>query len=871
MSQARIGTGEVRLVYCLGIDMIESTMPGLRMTQVELDRFNRALVAQIEPHLEALKFDDLLIKFTGDGWMLMSPEVRDAERLCALATLMRDTFAAEMQRHTGLPSTRIPNLRMAICTGRDIRVQLWHGSFDWVGDSARRADRSAGFCFPNEILIDSSVHSLVMRDFVTSRVDPGSRPVRSTKWEEEIPLWSLEDLRIEAAEDWDAAAAYVYVLSRTGRLDDAAEASLRAAAQISGDGRALETPGDPRTIQRWNRLIANSPSYDSILELVTRLMESPTSPDATTLVALVERSPTFDEATRWVANLRLKGVQPDDVVYTALMTRAPDFDLALGLVDEAEDDGVEATVDMLHVLISKAPSFRRALTLLSGFADRGVKPDLDVFGRLVARAPGYDAAIGVLELMKTWSVAPDAQVLNKVIAAAPDYGSAQRWLRVMIEQRIPPDALTFNTLMARAPRYGEAMDLLTEMRRQNVAPDVTTFNTLMARAPDQELALDLLRRMESADVSPSAETFKTLIGRSSDYATAVGWLAEMGRRGVRPNNEVFKALIGRAPDFATATEWLREMPSSNVSPNAETFRTLIGRAPDFDSAVALIDEMKARGVPPNVETFKTLASLSTEPGLGDRLLEMMDRASVRPTADVFLPLMANADDLEDALGWLDRMTSLDLDPRSQVLTTLLQKADDYAEAAAVMRRLSPVVEPNEGAFRALVERAADFETARSWVERMRQEGMRPEVGVLTLLFSKPPGRWDGDTLLTWYLALDHHPSGPMGIAIETHRFAGRIQDALRLALDYPHLDASRDLFRLHPDAATATFEALLAEDPMHPNGQYALGLALLELGRTGEAIAHLELAKELARPGPRVAALEEIIRAAQPEPKRSDD
>jgi class 3 adenylate cyclase/TPR repeat protein len=863
LSQARIGTGEVRLVYCLGIDLIESTMPGLRMTQVELDRFNRALVAQIEPHLEALRFDDLLIKFTGDGWLLMSPEVRDAERLCALATLMRDTFAVEMQRRTGLPSTRIPHIRMAICTGRDIRIQLWHGSFDWVGDSARRANRSAAFCFPNEILIDSSVHSLVMRDFLTSRVDPGSRPIRSVKWEEEIPLWSLEELRIEAAEDWDAAAAYVYVLSQTGRLDDAAEASLRAASQIGGDGAALETPGDPRTIQRWNRLIANSPSYESILELMTRLMESPTAPDAATLVALVERSPTFDEAVRWVANLRLKGVRPDEVVYSALMARAPDFEVALDLLEDVEVDGVAATVDMLHVLISKAPSFRRALKLLTGFADRGVRPDLGVFGRLVARAPGYDAAIGVLDLMHTWSVTPDASVLNRVIAAAPDSESAGRWLQVMIEQRIPPDAQTFNTLIARVPRYGEAMDLLAEMRRQNVAPDVTTFNTLMARAPDQELALDLLRQMESSGVSPSAETFKTLIARSTDYATAVGWLAEMGRRGVRPNNEVFKALIGRAPDFETASAWLRDMPSSNVSPNAETYRTLIGRAPDFGSAVALLEEMEGRGVPANIETFKTLAALGGSEGLGERLLDLLDRSSVRPTAEVFLPLISGAESLETALAWLDRMRALGLDPTSQVLTTLLQKAEDYEQATTVMRRLSPIVEPNEGAFRALVERSTEFDTARTWVERMRDEGMRPEVGVLTSLLSKPPGSWDGDTLLRWYLSLDHHPSGPMGTAIETHRLAGRIGDALRLALDYPHLDASRDLFRLHPDAATETYGDLLASDPGHPNGQYAMGLALLELHRTGEAITHLELAKELARPGPRVAALEEIIRAAQ--------
>lgn len=860
-----MGTGEVRLVYCLGIDMIESTMPGLRMTQVELDRFNRALVAQIEPHLENLKFDDLLIKFTGDGWMLMSPEVRDAERLCALATLMRETFVDEMHSRTGLPSTRIPSLRMAICTGRDIRVQLWHGSFDWVGDSARRANRSAAFCYPNEIVIDSSVHSLIMRDFLTSRVNPGSRPARSAKWEEEIPLWSLEELRIEAAEDWEAADAYVYVLSHTGRLDDAAEASLRAASQIEGDGAALETPGEPRTIQRWNRLIANSPSYESILELMSRLMESPTAPDAATLVALVERSPTFDEATRWVANLRLKGVRPDQTVYTALMARAPDFDVAMDLLEDLEEDGVIAGVDMLHVLISKAPSFRRALTLLPGFADRGVRPDLGVFGRLVARAPGYDAAIGVLDLMRKWSVTPDASVFNRIIAAAPDSEAAGQWLQVMTEQRIPPDVQTFNTLIARAPRYGEAMDLLAEMRRQKVAPDVTTFNTLMARAPDQELAVGLLRQMESAGVSPSAETFKTLIARSNDYGTAVGWLAEMGRRGVRPNNEVFKALIGRAPDFETAAAWLQEMPSSNVSPNAETYRTLIGRAPDFDAGVSLLEEMNARGVPANVETFKTLASLTIDADSGERLLDLMDRSEVRSSAEVFLPLMAGADDLDTALLWLERMGTLGIAPTSQLLTTLLQKAGDYEEAMMVMRRLSPVVEPNDGAFRALVERAEDFEKAREWVERMRSEGMRPEVGVLTSLLSKPPGRWDGDTLLRWYLALDHHPSGPMGMAIETHRLAGRIADALRLALDYPHLDASRDLFRLHPEPATEYFGRLLDDDPGHPNGQYAMGLALLELDRTDEAVGHLELAKELARPGPRVAALEEIIRAARPE------
>lgn len=865
MAQKGKTTGEVRLVYCLSIDLIESTLPGLRMTQVELDRFNRALVSQIEPHLEALRFEDLLVKFTGDGWLLMTPEVRDAERLCALASIMRETFAGEMNRRTGLPLARIPDLRMAICTGRDIRISVWHGAFDWVGDSARRSTRSARYCYPNEVVIDSSVHSLVMRDFVTTRIDPASRPTRTSgKDEEEIPLWSLEDLRIEAVEDWDAAAAYVYALSRTGRLDDAAEASLRAASILGEEVDLSESPTSARTVHRWNRLIANAPSFESIEELMTRMLESPTRPDQGTLVALVDRAPTFEEAKRWVADLGLRGVAPDALVFTTLIRRAPTFDVAFGLVDEVEDAGLAPNREMLHALISKAPSFKRALALLPWFGDRGVEPDVGVFGRLVARAPGYDAAVGVLDVMRSWSVAADTSLMNRLITLAPDPGAATGWLETMVESGIDPDVETFNILIARASRYGVAMDLLSRMRSRSVAPDVTTFNTLMARAPDHGLAVSLLRHMEESDVRPNTETFKTLITRSPDYPTAVGWLAEMRRRGVRPNNEVFKALIVRAPDFSTAMAWLQEMPNAQVGPNAETFRTLIARAPDFDSGADLVAEMNRRGVVTNEETFKALASLAIDEVARSRFLELLTAAGLRPTADVIHPLIARSQDLDGGIEWLDRMSSLKVDPNSETLTTLLHKVADYEQAVDLFERLSSSVEPNEGAFKVLVDRSPDFHTALDWVQRMRAEGMRPEVGVLTMLLGKEPGDWDGDTLLGWYLGLDHHPSGPMMTAIETYRLAGRTRDALRLALDYPHVQPARDLFRLHPTESIEYLSDLLDSEPGHPNGEYAMGLALLDLGRIDEAIGHLELAKELARPGPRIAAIEEIIRSAVP-------
>ncbi len=867
MSQSKQPVGEVRLVYCLSIDLIESTLPGLRMTQGELDRFNRALVAQIEPHLEALAFEDLLVKFTGDGWLLMSPELKDGDRLCALAVIMRQRFGPDMQDRTGLPETRIPALRMAICTGRDNRVQAWRGGFDWVGDSARRATRSADFCYPNEILIDGAVHGLVMRDFVTQRVDPASRPVRPGRKrpEEDLPLWSLGELRIEAAEDWEAAAAYVYALSQLGRTEDASEASRRAADSLGSQESMLPAVGDGRSIASWNRLIANAPTYDVLLELLARLMESQAQPNIDTLNALVDRSPTLDESLRWIADLERSGVRPDVVTFNALIRRAPDLPTAVAFLGDMDEAEVSPTVATLRTMVDKAPNAAEAYRLLRLFADRGVAPDVDVFGRMIARAPSYESAVELYEGMRPWGVEPDAAVMNRLIAGAPDYDGAAEWLDVMDEHRIAADVNTFNSLIAKAPRYGSALRWLEVMTERGIAPDVTTFNTVMAHAPSHDVALSLLRTMESADVPPSSETFKTLISRAPDYATAVGWLAEMGRRGLRPNNEVFRALIAQSEDYETAQSWLDEMPLHDVAPNTETFRELMSRSPDYRTARGLLDVMIGKGVPPTTETFKTLASFGPDVAEAAELLDLMPTAGIRPNADVFTPFILKASTFDEAQRWLERMTDEEIAPKSETITALMRRADDYDQAVAVLDQLSSVAAPNEGSYRALVELAPDFATARAWVDTMAGSGLRPSVGLLKSLLSRDQIDASGDELLRWYLALSYHPSAPMQSAIDSYRAAGRITDAMRLALDYPHLEAARTVFRLNTAEALDYLTTVVEDDPGHANGQYALGLALLELDRTKEALVHLELAREVARPGPRVAALDEIIRHARDE------
>jgi tetratricopeptide (TPR) repeat protein len=861
MTQPVGAGGEVRLVYCLSIDLIESTMPALRMTQAEIDRFNRALVNQIEPHLEALAFEDLRVKFTGDGWLMMSPEIRDAERLCALATIMRNNFAVDMQVRTALPESRIPALRMAICSGRDIRVELWRGDHDWVGDSARRANRSAGFCFPNEVLVDAAVHSLVMRDFVCMRIEPGVRPARQQpkRIEEELPLWSLEDLRIEAAEDWDAAGAYVYALGQVGRTDDATEASMRVASRL-GESIGEPAAGIAQNISRWNRLLATAPTYDAVLELAARLEQFEVRPNHDTLNTLIDRSPTYEEAERWVSVVSDQGVRPDRVSFNALIGRAPDYQTALRLLTAMRLEKVQPDNTTLHLFINRAPSFREAMELVDSFGE-GTSIDVEAFRRLLARAPGYDTAVGLLEAMNRWEVDPDADIFNRLIARAPSYEDAEHWLEVMKEKAVEPDVSTFNTLISRASRYGAAVGWLELMRGGPACPDVTTYNILMARAPGYEMALNLLETMGEDGVAPNTETFKALIGQAPDYATSIDWLDRMQERGIRPNNETFKALMSRAPEYESAFSWLESMRQAGVAPNAESFRMLMSRAPDFATARGLLDTMLERGIRPNAETFKTLAASAPDYATAVDLVEVVAAAGVRPEPDTFLPVIAGAPDFATALGWLDRMRSRRVAPNSDTLTALLRRAPDYEKALELLQ--SQPIEPNEAAFKLMVDRSTNMETARVWVDHMRAEGMRPGVAVLSSLLSKDPGTWSGDELLRWYLTLDFHPSGPMQGAIEHFLKLGRVRDALRLALDYPHLEAARSVFRRHLIEALEYLAGVLERSPGHPNGHYAMGLALLESERAGEALIHLELARELARPGPRVAALEEIIRVAR--------
>ncbi len=143
---------------------------------------------------------------------------------------------------------------------------------------------------------------------------------------------------------------------------------------------------------------------------------------------------------------------------------------------------------------------------------------------------------------------------------------------------------------------------------------------------------------------------------------------------------------------------------------------------------------------------------------------------------------------------------------------------------------------------------------------MRGEGILPDDVTYNTLFIKDLSGILADDILKWYLAQKYHPGQPIPAAIASYRKIHCLDQALRLALDYPHLQAARKLIREHEAEALSYFRTISDHDPQHPNAEYALGVALMELEQELEAEPHLKNALKLATAGPRKTVIKKWLR-----------
>jgi tetratricopeptide (TPR) repeat protein len=592
-------------VYCLCIDLIGATKFGFELNTRQQDQFNNSLVEQLKPHLESVGLTKTLIKFTGDGWLIMVDKVQQVAPLCCLAIIMASRFQSEISSMTEISNERIPALRLAIGFGRDVKVKLPNGHTDWVGDSARRAVRTSGFCLPNEILISESIKATIFRDFETLIIDVDSRPIenRPKRSEESFALYKLGSIKEAAAIDSEAPEHFVNTLSIIGRQGEAENFAAQVSQRLEMEALKPRTDKEILLV-KWNRLMASRLDYSTALEI------------------------------------------------------------------------------------------------FSNIRDARLNPNIYTYNTLLGKAPDYKIAVQIMEQMRKDDIQPNVITYNTLINLAPDYAEASRLMEQMRKDDIQPDVITYNTLINLALTHDEAVRLMEQMRKDDIQPDVITYSTLINLAPDYAEASRLMEQMRKDDIQPDVITYSTL--------------------------------INLAPDYAEASQMMEQMRKDDIQPNVITYNTLIKLAPDYAEATGLIERMVNESVEPNSYTYSTL-------------------------------------------------------------------------------------------------------------------------------FSKDLSDVSADSILSWFLRQKYHPELSIQAAIASYRKLGRIEQALRLALDYPHLPAARKLIRQHSDTAITYFRNIYEDNPLHPNACYALTIALTELESIAEAQQYALEAFDLAREGPRKKALAKLI------------
>jgi tetratricopeptide (TPR) repeat protein len=255
-------------------------------------------------------------------------------------------------------------------------------------------------------------------------------------------------------------------------------------------------------------------------------------------------------------------------------------------------------------------------------------------------------------------------------------------------------------------------------------------------------------------------------------------------------------IINRDPDYETAKKWKEKMIDDGIKPDIVTYNILINRAPDCGTAKKWLDAMAKDGIKPDIVTYNTL----------------------------------------------------------------INKAPDYDTAKELKEKMiDDGIKPDIVTYNKLIHKAPDYDTAKGWLDTMVKNGIKPSINTYCNLFTKDLSHQLPDDILKWYLSQKYHYEKPIQIAITSYYKYCCIAEALRLILDYPHLEIARKIIRENSEEAILYFRTISEQNNNHPNADYALGVTFMELEDEKKAKSHLKKALKLAKPGPRKLFIKECL------------
>lgn len=1037
------------LVYCLSIHMSEPATSARTAGEAELarqDRFNVILAEHLKPHIRNLQLSDIFIKFTGNGFLLMTDLPDRVSALSCLGLILAESFNDEVARTFGIAQNRLPALRISLFSGRDRRINMPDGRREWVGDSLRKAAQLAMVEHAEKVLVDESAISLVRGEFNVERLD--AAPTKGADVESDVAgtAWVLGQPDLDSIVDSVSPELHVYTLGALGRTEEASHVAravaTRFVVETEGEEGAAEVSGqglEANVAQGWSRLLLNMMDYANAKALLFQAKAAGVRPTVDMYNTVVILAPDYDTATMLVDEMEREGVEADIATYEALMSKAPDYEAGAVQFKKMRSLGLVPGAPIYDVLISKS-DYAGAKTILEEMEREGIEPDIGTYNLLIARAPDYEAASHWLRCLLGGGGQPSAHIYGALIAKAPDFETGKFWLETMERDGLQPNITMFNKLMPKAHDYDVACTLLDSAQAEGLKLNIVTYNMLISKAVDFETAKSWLEAMEKESVSPNLDTYNRLLSKniSSQPAddllrwylsqenhaeepiqTAMATYRKYGRieqalrlaveyphlpvakklireimdevfaylevireESIQPNVASYNAIILKAPYFDAARSWLDSMRKKGVQPDIFTYKTLISKAAGFDRACSLVEMMQGDGIAPTIDTFEQLFEKDLSTVSADELilwyraqgshtdepiataiisfrrigrvdqalrvaleyprlegsknlireymvevlsyletirqegvkpnvvtyssliskapyydiavawLETMRAKNVKPNAVTYNTLIFKAPDFETAEALLAEMRSEAIEPNVITYSTLISKTEEYESAAGLFAKMEQEgIEPNTITYNALMLKSPDYEVACSWLEKMKKdqlkrdvmtyntiiykapdyqtaedrlrdmetEDIEPNIVTYNRLFSKDLSTKPAEELIGWYLEQKYHPDEPLQAAISAYRKAGKVDYALRLALDYPQLQVARKLMRDHSVDAIAYFEERLTQDPDDANAAYALALALIESGNNEEAESHLMKALSCAQSGSKRKAIEALV------------
>ncbi len=556
---------------------------------------------------------------------------------------------------------------------------------------------------------------------------------------------------------------------------------------------------------------------------------------------------TYEEALATLDRMEKVGAIPTTATYNRLIHLANDYVLGEKLVDRMQHANIKPDVMTYTTLLGLAKNYVIRDRLLARMSDARIYPNVVTYTTLISRARDNTTREKLWAEMREAGIRPNAVTYNAVLRAAKNDSDCETLLTEMRKGGIRPDVVTYSTLLRRLKNASTREALLAEMRERGIRLNVWTYNALLSRANDGIVFDNLLAEMREAKIRPDVATYTILLGRSKDDASRQALIEEMLQAKIEWNVWTYNALLRRAYDESAREKILAEMLDAKVRPNVATYNTLLEMAKDDSARERALTEMRKGHIRPQISLCYTAIIRAKSYQAGRRIFEEMCKANQTPNTDIYNALIGLARDSVTADELIAEMRQADKRPSIETYNMRMKLSTDIVDGEhLIMQMRAEGIRPSVLTYKMLIQRAKNFADGERIMAQMLADQVEPDPVVYTSLLSLDVGDRSAAQVLDWYRLLPHHPEAGISALFAQFRKRGQDDQALYIALRYPHNPAVLKYLRRNLDKAIKYFEDAWKADPSGSNTSYALGIIMQEAGRHTEASHYLRVALDTA-------------------------